>query len=123
MTKSRSPSDRRAEQPVDQTSITSADEIMPYKFWHLSPIGTSQQAFVLSSIPVQQESPCVAFPIRPTLLEEAAAEPRAPRGVTAAGAPGPHTSTQLGPEQHRDLAMGLVMGLIPSTTFYSPFLL
>lgn len=65
---------------MDQTSITSADEIMPYKFWHLLSVGISQQMLILFGVPVQQESPCIAFPIGPTLLKEVISVAKSSKG-------------------------------------------
>jgi len=65
-------------------------EIMPYKFWHLFSVGISQQMFILFSVPVWQESPHIAFPIGPRLLEEVISAAKSSKGMAAARAPGPH---------------------------------
>ena len=87
---------------MDQTSITSADEIMPYKFWRLLSVGISQQMFILFNVPVQQESPCTAFPIGPTLLEEVIS--------VAKGSKGYHCSWGSWPSQVNPARPGAAQG-------------
>lgn len=72
---------------MDQTSITSADEIMPYKFWHLLSAGISQQTFTLLKVPVHQESPCIALPTGRKLLEEATSVAKSSKGYRCSSWP------------------------------------
>ena len=46
--------------------------------------------FILFSVPVWQESPHIAFPIGPRLLEEVISAAKSSKGMAAARAPGPH---------------------------------
>lgn len=109
---------------MGQTSTTSADEIMPYKFCHLLSVGTSQQMFGVFEVPVKQESPRVAFPIGPMLVEEVISVAKSPTGDCCSWSSWPSRAkpARPGAAQGSAPADGSE-GLTSITAFQTPFVL
>lgn len=82
---------------MDQTSITSADEIMTYKFWHLLSAGISKYTFTLLKVPVHQESRCIAFPTGRKLLEQVTSAAKSSKGYCCSWSSWPSEGNPVSP--------------------------